>query len=123
MPSNQLKNDSKNKAPFNDFDLEAKSGALIQAASPRKQSDLIEKIAIKPGQQCRIYLGSYSEANPPTGFSVELNPDPVPANSVVTEVSSLGLSQHYKLILHIANYGTKTITAEVRRLIIRGNLV
>jgi len=116
MPSNQLKDDQKTKAPFNDYDLETKKGALISRFTPHSPAEFIEKIEVKPGQQCRLYLGNYGESNPPKGFSVELNPDPVPANSVVTEVSSLGMSQHYKLILHIANYGTKTITAEVRRL-------
>jgi hypothetical protein len=68
------------------------------------------------GEQQRIALGDFTKASPPKGFSVELTPDPNPAGSVITEITSLGTAKHYKLVLHIANYGTKVVTAEVWQL-------
>jgi hypothetical protein len=104
------------KPPFNDFDLDLGATHLIVDAPRHKQASLIEKIEINPNEQRRISLGSFTEYKPPRGFSIELSPDPNPAGSVLTEVTSLGTSKRYKLVLHIANFGTKTVNATVWKL-------
>jgi hypothetical protein len=109
-------NDLKEESPFNDFDLDMNATHLISDTPRNKQAALVEKLDVKPGEQRRVALGSFAKDNSAKGFSIELNPDPTPAGSVVTEVSSLGTSRRYRLVLHIANYGTKTVNAEVWRL-------
>jgi hypothetical protein len=110
------KSDAKEEPPFNDFDLDLNATHLISDAPRSKQANLIEKIEVKPSEQRRILLGSFAGDNPPKGFSVEVTPDPNPIGSVLTEVTSVGTSKRYKLVMHIANYGTRTISAEVWRL-------
>lgn len=101
------------KPPFNDFDLGLSATRLISDTPRSKKASLIEKIELKPTDQRRISLGSFTEDNPPKGFSIEITPDPNPEGSVLTEVTSLGTSKRYKLVLHITNYGINTVRAEV----------
>lgn len=103
----------KGKPPFNDFDLGLNTTHLTTNTPRSKKVSLIEKIELKPTDQRRISLGSFTENNPPKGFSIEITPDPDPEGSVLTEVTSLGTSKQYKLVLHITNYGINTVSAEV----------
>jgi hypothetical protein len=109
-------NSSDTEAPFNDFDMGLNSTHLISDLPHSKESSCIKRIELKPTEQQRIPLGSFKEDNPPKGFSVEITPDPSPAGSVITEVTSLGTTKQYKLVLHITNYGSRTISAEVWKL-------
>lgn len=109
-------NSNETGAPFNDFDMGLNATHLIADGPRSEAADLIEKIELKPTEQKRIPLGTYREDDPPKGFSVEITPDPNPAGSVLTEVTSLGTTKQYKLILHITNYGIRTVSAEVWRL-------
>ncbi len=108
--------DHEDRSPFNDFDLELNANQLFDDMPRHKQASLIEKIEVQPSEQRHIPLGDFTGRKPPKGFSIELTPDPNPAGSLLTEVTSLGTSSRYKLVLHIANYGTKMVTAEVWRL-------
>lgn len=81
-----------------------------------KNEALIQTIDIKPGEQRRITLGNFDTDNPTKGFSVEFKPSPKPANSVVSEVSTLSKSKHYEMVMDIINHGTKAVNAEVRQL-------
>jgi len=108
--------DLKEESPFNDFDLDMNATHLISATPRNKQATLVEKLEVKPSEQQRILLGSFTGDKPPKGFSVEATPDPNPVGSLLTEVTSLGTPEQYKLIMHIANYGTKKVQAEVWRL-------
>lgn len=108
--------DLKEESPFNDFDLDMNATHLISDAPRPKQAKLIEKLEVKPSEQQRILLGNFTGDKPPKGFSVEVTPDPNPTGSLLTEVTSLGTPGRYKLIMHIANYGTKTVSAEVWQL-------
>lgn len=117
MRSKQSDNDElKEGLPFHEFDLGMNATHLISDAPRNKQATLIEKLDVKPGAQRRVALGKFDKDNPAKGFSIELKPDSVPADSVVTQVSALGTSNQYRLVMHIANYGTKTVSAEVRQL-------
>jgi hypothetical protein len=76
----------------------------------------IEKLEVKPSNQRQIPLGSFTDETSPKGFLVEINPDPVPNDSVVTRVTTLGDHGRYTLYLLVANYGTEPVHAEVWRL-------
>ena len=104
------------KAPFNDFHMGLNATHLISDLPRSKGASLIKRIELKPTEQQRITLGNFTEDNPPKGFSIEITPDPNPAGSVLTEVTSLGTTKQYKLILHITNYGIGTVSAEVWKL-------
>ena len=117
MSSKQsINSNHKKESPFNDFDLDLNATRLISDVPRHGRASFLEKIEIKPGQQQRIVLGHFTEGKPPKGFSVEFAPDPNPAGSVLTEVTSLGTSRRYKLILLVANYGTRAVVAEVWQL-------
>jgi hypothetical protein len=109
-------NGDDSKAPFNDFDMDLNATHLISDEPRSKEASLIKRIELEPTEQQRIPLGNFKEDNPPKGFSVEITPDPDPAGSVLTEVTSLGTTKEYKLILHITNYGIRTVSAEVWKL-------
>ena len=78
----------------------------------------IGEIEIRPREQSRLSLGTFHKNKPPKGFVIDITPEPI-EDSIVTQVTRLesgagGASE--ELILHIANYGDKTICAEVRQL-------
>ncbi|MGH7157466.1 MAG: hypothetical protein ACREGD_00080 [Candidatus Saccharimonadales bacterium] len=98
------------------FSLDIEANHLIRDVPRSKHAHFIERIDVKPGEQLRVLLGSFSTENSPKGFSIALNPDPKPLGSVVTQVTSIETPKQHKLILHIANYSNKAITAEVWRL-------
>ena len=116
MSNKQLDSNHEKESPFNDFDLDINATHLISDTPRHRQAKLITENGVKIGEQQRITLGSFTAASPPKGFSIELTPDPNPVGSVVTEVTSLGTSKRYKLVLLIANYGTKAVTAKIWQL-------
>jgi hypothetical protein len=63
-----------------------------------------------------MILGNYAEEDALKGFSIQLTPHPDPDDAVVTQIANAGTSQQYKLLLHVINYGTKTVTAKVWQL-------
>ena len=73
------------------------------------------EIEVKSKEQPHMSLGNFSYANPPKGFAIHINPDPDP-EAIVTQVTRLGEDDSYELVLHIANYGNKTVSAEVWQL-------
>lgn len=89
---------------------------LIRDATHPKSAQQIKKIDLKPTEQQRIPLGTFTNDNPPKGFSIEITPDPTPEDSVLTEVTRLGTEKQYRLILHIANYSSGSINAIIRKL-------
>jgi hypothetical protein len=110
------KRDQGEDPPFNDFDLRLNATHLISDTPRSKMASFIEKVELEPTDRRRILLGSFTSNNPPKGFSIEITPDPNPEGSVLTEVTSLGTSKRYKLVMHITNYGVKTVSTEVWQL-------
>lgn len=85
---------------------------LITSKSASKGKPLAE-IEVKPKDQVRVLLGEFTDQNHPKGFSVEYATNPDPDNSMVSRVTSLKSANRQKLILHIANYGSKPTKALV----------
>ncbi|HSX06830.1 MAG TPA: hypothetical protein VLG92_03855 [Candidatus Saccharimonadia bacterium] len=110
------KNHQTEDSPFNDFDLGLNVTHLVDNSHRSKKANFIEKVELKPADQRRILLGNFTAGNPPKGFSTEITPDPNPEDSVLTEVTSLGTSERYKLALHIADYGIDTVSAKIWQL-------
>lgn len=76
----------------------------------------IGKLKVGPAEQGRLSLGVFGTDRPEKGFSIELRPDPSPAESIVTEMFSIGSPARYELFLMVANYGNRAVTAEVWRM-------
>jgi hypothetical protein len=74
------------------------------------------EIKVEPRQQKRVTLGSFTSKKIPRGFSIEILPDPDPTDSVATEIISLGTASRYKLILQLANYGSKAVKVKIWQL-------
>lgn len=73
----------------------------------------VGKLEVKPQEQPSLLLGNFTSKQPAKGFSIQLDPDPNPAESIVIQITRLGTDKRYRLVLHVANYGTKTVHAEV----------
>jgi len=104
------------KSPFSDPILGTDPNYLMKEIPRPKNAISIEKLEVQPSNQRQVPLGSFTDANSPKGFLVEINPDPVPNDSVVTKVTTLGDHGRYTLYLYVANYGTEPVHAEVWRL-------
>jgi hypothetical protein len=94
----------------------SKAKVKITSGSPRLESRPIAEIEVKPNEQPHMSLGSFTDGNLPKGYVIELSPDPEPPESVVTQIMQVGTHENFDLILHIANYGNRTISAEVHQL-------
>jgi len=75
----------------------------------------ISMVEVKSKEQPRVSLGTFNDHNPPKGFAIHISPDPEP-DAIVTQVTRLDDGEDYELVLHIANYGNKTVSAEVWQL-------
>jgi hypothetical protein len=92
--------------------LKTKSQASHRARSANPEKTPIGKVEVKAHDQPRISLGNFTANNPPRGFSIHITPDPDP-EAIVTQVTTLGSDKEYELVLHIANYGNKTVNAKI----------
>lgn len=70
------------------------------------------EIEVRSKEQPHMSLGNFNDVNPPKGFAIHISPDPDP-EAIVTQITRLGEDDDYELVLHIANYGNKTVSAEV----------
>jgi len=72
----------------------------------------IGELKIKPNEQSRLSLGNYAAEHMPKGFSINVKPN-VDPEAVVTQVVTLDAHGKYNLVMQVANYGTKTVTAQI----------
>lgn len=102
--------------PIKNLRLESESSHLItkMTESPNHKHPVGE-IEVKPKEQPHMSLGNFISKKPPKGFAIHISPDPDP-EAIVTQVTRLGEDDNYELVLHIANYGNKTVSVEVWRL-------
>lgn len=85
-------------------------------SSPATPMHQLGEMKIKPKAHPSFLLGTFTEDNPPKGFSIAIHPDPNPYDSVTTRVVTSGPASHYKLILHVANHGSKTVAVQINQL-------
>ncbi|GEM_PF-2567886 len=71
------------------------------------------RLRVAPQQQAQLSLGVYGTDRLEKGFSVQLKPAPDPEECVVTQILSAGTDQRHELILTVANYGGRAVTADV----------
>lgn len=107
---------SQASAPIEKLRSESEASHLMTTVSKAlNDKHPIGEIEVKSKEQPHISLGNFTNAHPPKGFAIHISPDPEP-EAIVTQVTRLGEDDNYELVLHIANYGNKTISAEVWQL-------
>lgn len=106
---------SQASVPIEKLRSESEASHLMNTISKPLNKHPIGEIEVKSKEQPHISLGNFSSANPPKGFAIHVTPDPEP-EAIVTQVTRLGEDDNYELVLHIANYGNKTVSAEVWQL-------
>ncbi|HSX05668.1 MAG TPA: hypothetical protein VLF69_04325 [Candidatus Saccharimonadales bacterium] len=115
MATKQLHTNRVVASPFSGSGVISGTVPTTKTGEP-KHATFIEKLQIKPHEQRRIPLGSFTEENQPKGFLVQVDPDPAPFDSIVSEVVSLSASNRFTLFMQVANYGAKSVNAEIWRL-------
>src|SRR5438067_21746 len=83
--------------------------------APINSSSPISEVEVRPNEQPHISLGNFTNANAPKGFAIHIMPNPK-AEAIVTQATRLGTNDKYELVLHVANYGDKTVSAEIWQL-------
>lgn len=77
---------------------------------------IVGEIEVRPGEQPHMSLGNYAKPHLPKGFSIGLTPE-VESDAVVAQVICLETDdEKCEYVLQIANYGDRTISAEIRHL-------
>ncbi len=99
------------EAPTEKLKTKSQTSHSARSANSEKRH-LFGMVQVKAHGQPQISLGNFTANNPPKGFSIHITPDPEP-EAIVTQVTTLGSDKEYELILHIANYGNKTVNAKI----------
>ena len=110
--NHMMSDTSKAPVPIANLRAESEASHLIQISKAIDDKHPISEIEVKSKEQSHMSLGNYTSAHPPKGFAIHISSDPEP-DTIVTQITSLGTDKEYELVLHIANYGNKVISAEV----------
>jgi hypothetical protein len=104
------------RAPISTLRSESEASHLIvERPEVIKDTQPIGEIEVKAEEQPHISLGNYNTTHPPKGFAIHISPDSEP-EAIITQITRLDSGEEYELVLHIANYGNKTVSAEVWQL-------
>lgn len=88
---------------------------IIEPYLTGRANYLVSEIEVRPYEQLQVLLGNFRKL--PKGFSLHFSPQPEQDEVVARMVELVaGDGALAKLILHIGNYGDKTMTAQVWRL-------
>lgn len=98
-------------------DQEIDATDLLSRYEVNQNSDLLEEVELRSGEQARVFLGVFKSPYIPKGFSISLSPNTIEDDEIVQQITKLELQdKQYEFILHIANYSSKVVSAEVRKL-------
>lgn len=85
----------------------------MQEVDNTKEYGAIGEIEVGPGEQGRILLGRFKEEDPSLGYAIHVTPEPE-EDAIATTVTRIEMDNDlYGLVLHVANYGTKHVQAEI----------
>lgn len=104
---------SQAKVPIPNPRVELEMSHLLEKYSRDHFSRLLAEVEIKPVEQTHISLGNYSRDQIPQGFALKLHPE-LSSDELVTQITKLEHENGgYELVLHVANYGERTISIEI----------
>lgn len=90
----------------------ASSSLVIKKLLSPKSAYAMANIEVRPTEQPHVSLGEYTSSETPIGFALYIEPDPEP-DAIVAQIMRVGSTKSYELVLHVANYGNKTVNVEV----------
>lgn len=90
----------------------ASSPLVIKKLSSPKSAYAMVNIEVRPTEQPHVSLGDYTSNETPIGFALYIEPDPEP-DAIVAQIMRVGSAKNYELVLHVANYGSRTVDVEV----------
>lgn len=73
----------------------------------------VTNVRLKARETRHILIGSSASPTPPKGFSVELRPQKMPANTLITRITTEGSTTRYDYILDITNCSDRPVSAQV----------
>lgn len=85
--------------------------AIKKLSSP-KSAYAMANIEVRPTEQPHVSLGEYTSNETPIGFALYIEPDPEP-DAIVAQIMRVDSTKNYELVLHVANYGNRTVNVEV----------
>lgn len=88
---------------------------MVKTQKTTQEVEPLCKVEVRSNEEPHVSLGHYRHPERLRGFAIHLSPDPEP-DAIVTQVTCLEGEEVCELVLHIANYGDKTVDAEVWRL-------
>ena len=102
------------KRPILRPETEVDVSSLLTQHIPTNEGRFIEEVELQSSEQARVFLGLFEPHATPEGFSVVLGPKSVEEDEVVKQITRLELENgQYELVLHLANYSAKAVSAEV----------
>ena len=84
----------------------------MQFSTPK----IVGEVEVRSGEQVRFPLGVYYAADALKGFAIQINPEPADGAIVAKIVGIRAKNGGRKYVLHLANYGDRTVCAQVRSL-------
>lgn len=103
------------KVPISTPRTELEVSHLLEKDSQDRFNNLLAEVEIKPVEQTHISLGNYSPDHVPQGFSLKSHPE-LSDGELITQITKLEHENgEYELVLHVANYGERTISIEIKQ--------
>jgi hypothetical protein len=90
-----------------------KQGNLVTSGPGHVFEKFVTNIRLKARETRQILIGSSSSPMPPKGFAVELKPQKMPEDTIVTRITAEGSTTRYDYILDITNCSNRSVSAQV----------
>ena len=90
-----------------------KRGDLVTSGPGHVFDNFVTTVRLKAHESRQLLIGSSNSPIPPKGFAVELKPQKLPANTLVTQITTEGSSRRYDYVLDITNCSDRTVSAQV----------
>jgi|GEM_PF-3387855 len=73
----------------------------------------VTNVRLKANETRQILIGSSNSPMPPKGFCIDMKPQKMPADTLVTRVTAEGSTKRYDYVLDITNCSDRTVSAQV----------
>jgi len=90
-----------------------KRGDVVTHGPGHIFGDMVANIRLKAHETRQLLIGSSNSPIPPKGFTVELMPQKMPANTLETNITTEGSTNRYDYVLSVTNCSDRTVSAQV----------
>jgi hypothetical protein len=91
----------------------AQSRKLVTTGPGHVFEKFVTNVRLKARETRQILIGSSNSPMPPKGFSIELKPHKMPAETLVTKVTAEGSTRRYDYVLDITNCSDRSVSAQI----------